>query len=32
MSKHVSSNAEIQEKESAHLSDDYGNSHFFLFF
>lgn len=32
MSKHVSSNAEIQEKESAHVSDDYGNSHFFSFF
>lgn len=32
MSKHVSSNAEIQEKESAHLSNDYGNSHFFFFF
>ena len=32
MSKHVSSNAEIQEKESVHLSNDYGNSHFFFFF
>ena len=31
MSKHVSSNAEIQEKESAHVSDDYGNSLFFFF-